>query len=146
MWTLCTKKPVHLLGFSLQIFYSHTEEELTQLEFKWPTVDAYMRIVMVVRCQHLLTASTDCSELYNYSGIDLLLPFWYVCTGALTCIQPASPLLHSYAQCEVCAKNTAGFKLSRTYPSPFIYFGCTAVCIFISATGMSRFLHTWHLC
>lgn len=43
---------------------------------------------MVVRCQRLLSASTDRSQLYNYSGIDLLLPFWYVCTGALTCIQP----------------------------------------------------------
>lgn len=91
------------------------------------------------KCKPLISASTDSSHSYTNSSIDLWLPFWCVCKGS------SSPLL--WAQCVVCAKNTAGFMLSRTDPFPFIYFGDTARYIFIPAKAMSRFfLHVYKRC
>lgn len=73
---------------------------------------------MFEKCKPLITAPIDSSHSYTNSSIDLRLTFVYRHID----LRPAVT-----AQCVVCAKNTAGFRLNRTDLLPFIYFGYAAM-------------------
>lgn len=88
------------------------------------------------KCKPLTHASIDISHSYKNSSIDLWLSFWFVCTGALTCVQQPPLSVHSVS---FVLKIQLASGLAGQTLFPFIYFGHTAMYIFIPAKGTSRF-------